>query len=174
MARTTKNRLVENEDNNTKKTTATGAPAVETENARFQQLTPFRQANVAASQAGVALRVAGTDTDDSTKYIAARAGRLTGLAWALTAAATHTAGSIQLAVGPAGGALAAVGTSMAIDGGGTSAVVDQAGSDGDGIPFNEGDAIGVLVTTDGAFTPITTDLMVWPVVRWAAGGTPNA
>ena len=176
MARNTINRRVTLNDNNTMRSEKTGAPAVESENARVEQVGVWRKANVPISQSGVAMLFGGgVDSDEGTKFIAGRAGHVVGVVWQLTAAATHTAGSIQPAVGPAGGTLAAQGASVAIDGGGTAAVVDQNGAAPDnlGVPFNEGDDLGVLLTTDAAWLPTTTDLQVWLMVRWAAGGTPT-
>jgi hypothetical protein len=158
MARVTQNRQVENLDGNFKREGNTTAPAFETENARHDQLGIFHQANIAINQSGVALKLNGLDSDAAASFIAPRAGTIVGMAWALTAASTHTAGAIQPTVGGT-----AVGTSVAIDGGGTSAVVDMTP-----VSFVEGALIGVALTTDANWLPTTTDLTCWVIVRWTA------
>lgn len=161
--RSTKSRLVETLDSGLKRESTTNGPATESENARYAQIGDFRQANVAAAQAGVALKFNDVDSDAATKFIAGRAGTITGIAWGLSAASTHTAGSVKAAIGPAGAALVAAGNAVQIDGGGTSGVVDLATPQA----FKEGDALGALVTTDANWLPVTTDLTVWLLIRWA-------
>ncbi len=157
MSRQTHNRVVEELSGTVKRSTQIKAPALETENARLDVPVTFKQHSVAASQSAVALPV-GLGTGDLTFWVAPRAGTIVSTSWGLSTAGTHTAGHVQFTVGGT-----AKGDSVAIDGGGTAAVVDQATP----IPFNEGDKIGCNITTDGSWTP-TPDLAVSPVIRWAA------
>jgi hypothetical protein len=158
MARVTKNRLVEDLGNGSKRASKFNGPATESENARFYQGESFRQDSVASGQSAVALTLGGIDTHAPTSFVAGRAGVIAGVAWSLSTASTHTAGSVQVTVGGT-----AKGDVVKIDGGGTAAVVDQSVD----VAFNEGDLIGVAVTTDGSWTP-TPHLNVWPLIRWTA------
>lgn len=158
MARVTNNRQVESIDGNIKREGNTNAPAFESENARYAQVGPFVQINVAAGQSGVALAM-DPDTDILTFVPAGRAGTVVGIAWGLSAASTHTAGSLKCTVGGT-----ASGTAVAIDGGGTAGVGDETTP----VSFAEGDKLGIKITTDANWLPVTTDLQAWLLIRWAA------
>jgi len=157
MARVTSNRLVTDLNNGLKRSDKFNGPALESENARFDSVGPFSQHSVAASQTGVALPN-GLGTGALTFVTAHRAGEIVSIAWGLSTAGTHTAGAVQATVGGT-----ATGDSVVFDGGGTAAVVDQTTP----ISFNEGDKLGIKITTDGNFTP-TPDIAAWLNVRWAA------
>lgn len=156
--RITQNRMVEDLGNGKKRVTLFNEPAHETENARFDSPFTFKQHNVTASQSAVALST-GLSTGELTFYVAPRAGELVGCSWGLSAASTHTLGTVQFTVNGT-----AVGSVFNIDTGATAAVVDQATA----ISFNEGDKIGCKVTTDASWLPVTDDLAVTALVRWVA------
>jgi hypothetical protein len=144
-------------DNGKFREVPTNEPAPECENARLDQLGPWRQANVAAGQAAVALKLVGIDSDADTPIVAARAGTIVGIAWDFTAAPTAGAASLQATnAGTAGGDVVSVV-------GAQTGVVDLAAPQA----FARGDKLGLKVTTNGGFLPITTDLMAWLVVKWA-------
>src|SRR6478609_1093360 len=121
MPRVTSNKLIESLDNNAKRVSDTNGPAVESEAARFQTIGSFRQDNVAASQAGVALRYQAVDANAFTGVVAPRAGKIIGLVWQLSAAITAGVATVSATVGGTISGTAASLVSTAT----TSAVVDQ-------------------------------------------------
>jgi len=158
MSRATSNQLIENLDNNAKRTTPTGAPAVESDTARIRTIGSFRQDNVAANQSGVALTYQGIDATAPTSAVAPRAGKIVGMSWLLSAAITAGVATIKATVGgtASGDAESLVSTAT------TAAVVDQSTE----ISFAEGDKLGVKVTTDGSASPTTSELSVELIVRF--------
>lgn len=178
--RQTQNRRVTTTDNGGHKTEAGNVVAEETENARFEQLGPFRKANLAIDLAAVAMSVGGVDADAAGSMIASRAGAIAGIAYAFDApvsAGGASAATIQAAVAPGGQptALAAQGNAFLVaSGGAQSAVLDEStGSIAKGlekgmIPFKEGDLLGVLLSSSHTFAPTTADLDVYLLVRWAS------
>jgi hypothetical protein len=184
MSRQTFNRRVTTLDGNgigqngpQHKTEATNASAEETENARFEQLGPFRNGALAIDLAAVAMTAGGVDAKAPAAMIAGRKGVICGIAWFSTAPITAGGASaltLQPAVGPGGAALAAQGTPVVVASGGLQqAVVDQIGGsvtkglDKGYIPFNEGDNLGVLLSTSHTFAPVTGDIVVYLLIRWA-------
>ncbi len=166
MARKTKNRMVETGDAGFQRETTTNGQAIESENARLREIGGFRQDNVAASQTGVALTYQGVDATAPVGKVMARAGKIVGLAWQLSAAITAGVATIRATINGT-----AVGDTVSIKSASTtSAVVDQAAE----VAFNEGDILGVKVTTDGSASPTTSELNVDLTVRLAAGGSPNS
>src|SRR5580692_392953 len=155
MARITSNRLVEDLDT-LKRVSKVNAPAVESEAARLDMGGPFVQHAVAASQTAVALPN-GFGTGALTFITAQRAGNVDSITWGLSTASTHTLGTLQLTVNGT-----ATGDVIHFDGGGTALVTDESNPPA----FNEGDKLGVAITTDGNWTP-TPDIAVWLALRWA-------
>lgn len=160
MARVTQNKLIENLDNNVKRVTDTGAPAIESETARIRTVGVFRQDNVAANQAGVALTYGAVSAGTLTSYVAPRAGKIIGLTWQLSAAITAGVATVQATKGGTGLGVSASVVSAAT----VSAVVDQTTEQA----FAEGDLLGVKVTTDGSASPTTSELNVELIVRFDA------
>jgi hypothetical protein len=170
MARKTNNKRVSTTDKGAHRVDNTNAPAVESENARYGQLGPFRHAATAASLTAVAMTVGATAAGSATSIVAGRNGAIVGITYASDAAITAGGASAlapQVAVGPAGAALAAQGTAYAIPSGGAqSGVLNQAGGassafglDPGAVPFNEGDLLGVL---------LTANVDIWLTVRWGS------
>lgn len=147
--------LNETLDNGAIRTTSTNAPYAESDQNRTELLGPFSQHAVAASQAGVALP-AGIGTGALTFIPAPKAGKIIGISWGLSTAATHTAGSVKATVGGT-----AEGDAVNIDGGGTDAETAETTPQ----TFNAGDKLGVKITTDANWTP-TPDLAVYLVVQY--------
>lgn len=179
MARQTFNRRVTTLDSGKQTTEATNSPAVESEAARFQQLGGLRRANVAASLAAVQLTPDGVDSDAPTGIVAGRAGEIVGIAYRVNAAISAggaSAAQLQASVAPAAtGTPAAKGNLFNVASGGaqnasfdeTQGDVTQGPSKG-AISFNEGDILGVQLTTSGTFAPTTADLDAWLLIRWTA------
>lgn len=132
------------------------APAVETQNARLEQYGPFRQDNVAASQSAVAMALGAVDAAAPTSMIAARAGRIVGIAAASNA--DITAGSMTLA--PTIGGTAQAQTCVLSD------LVQSRVSDFTNIAFVKGAALGIKFTTSADLAPTTAELSAWLVVEW--------
>jgi hypothetical protein len=147
--------LNETLDNGAIRQTPSNAPYPESDQNRQAQIGPFTQHAVAASQAAVALPN-GLGTGALTFVTAPKAGKIVGVDWGLSAAATHTAGTVQATVNGT-----AVGDAVHIDGGGTAAAVAESASQS----FNAGDKLGVKITTDGNWTP-TPDLAVNLLVQY--------
>lgn len=110
----------------------------------------WAQNNVAASQTNVALAAQVSTSFDT--YKALRAGSITGLSTRLTEAVTAGTLTVEVTKNGAGVGLAVVHTNAANQTGGIS--TQAAGLD----TYVAGDLIGVRLTTNGAFAPITTDL----------------
>jgi hypothetical protein len=181
MARQTNNRLVQNLDGGGKKTFATTAAAFETENARFDMIGPFRHANCAIDLAGVQMTLGGVDADAPAGIVAPRAGAIVGISYAFDAAITAggaTAAQLQASIAPGGvaGAVAVQGDKFAVASGASglqSAVLDETkgsiskGLEKGAIPFNEGDFLGIQVSTSHTFAPVTDDVDAYLLVRYA-------
>ncbi len=140
-----------------KRETNTDAPAIETDHARNLVTGLFHQTNVAASQTGVAIALGG-DADAGTGWVAPFAGQVVGIAWALSAASTHVTGSLKATV-----AGTASGDAVSIDGGGTEGYTALTVATAP--TFTAGQRLGVKVTTDSAWLPVTTDMNVWLLIR---------
>lgn len=173
MARTTFNRRVTTLDSGKQISDPTNAPAVESENARYDQLGPFRRANVAASLAAVQLTAGGVDADAPVGILAGRAGEIVGVAYGFSAAVS--AGGATAAQPQASVNAVAKGNLFSVaSGGAQSGVLDETAGDVSSGPskgaitFAEGDRLGCQLTTSGTFAPTTADLDVYLLVRWAA------
>lgn len=158
MARATSNKIIENLDNNAKRVSDFNGPAVESETARIRTVGTFRQDNVAASQSGVALKVNAVDANAPTGVVAARAGKIIGMTWQLSAAITAGVATLQATIGGTGTGDAESIVSAAT----TAAVADQSSE----IAFAEGAVLGVKITTDGSASPTTSELYVDLIVRF--------
>ncbi len=173
MARQTFNRRVTTLDSGKQVTDPTNAPAVESENARFDQIGPLRKANLAINLAAVALTAGGVDADAPVNIVAGRAGEIVGIAYGFSAAIA--AGGAPAAPLPATVNGPAKGDLFSIASGGAQAAVlnETAGDVTSGpskgaITFQEGDLLSVAITTNGTFAPTTDDVQAYLLVRWAA------
>jgi hypothetical protein len=132
-------------------------PAVETANARVEQVGAFRVDALAANQAGVAEKYQGVDANAQLGFVPARAGHIVGIGWSLSTAVTAGAASLQATVGgAASGDIADLTTAAS----GTKHLSVP-------IAFNEGDKLGVKHTTNGGFTP-TPNVVSWLLIRWTS------
>lgn len=154
------NRLIEYLDNGKFRVSTTNAPAVESENARFDQQGPFRRVNVAASLTASALTRGGVDSDAPTSVVEGRAGRVHGIAYNLSAAVT--AGALTAKVTVNGTETGAAMNLAAAQRG----VLDLAAS----VPFAEGDRLGLSLTSNGSLAPTTAELDADLLIRWDATG----
>lgn len=182
MARSTTTRRIEQLDSGSKKVeSASGQPAVETENARFEVLGPFRHANLAIDLSAVAMTLGGVDSDAPQGIVAPRAGAIVGITYASDAAISAggaSAMTLQASVSPGGvaGTPANQGSAFVVaSGGAQSASLDMVGGsikkptfDAGFVPFNEGDWLQVLLSTSHTFAPTTADVDVYLAVRWAS------
>jgi len=132
-------------------------PALETQNARLEQVGPFRVDALAASQAGVAEKLAATDANAPTGWRAGRGGHVIGIVWDLSTAVTAGTATVQAT-------LNGTGTGDTANLASATSGVQYLSTP---MAFAAGDAVGVKHTTNGAFTP-TPNVRVWLLVRWTA------
>lgn len=113
------------------------------------------QDNVAASQSGVALARAGDSQWAAMdgKWIAGRAGSVTGVY--VKSNAARAAGTLTVEVTKNG---VGIGLTAILDGTNTTFKATTQAKDSDA--FAAGDEIGVIITTDGAWSPTTADIRV--------------
>lgn len=110
----------------------------------------WAQENVAASQTGVALSAMVSTNFDTIKMV--RAGSIVGMSTRLTEAITAGTLFVRVTINGTPGTLQIAHTT------GTGGVATQpTGVD----TYVAGDLVGVQITTDSGFLPITTDLEVW-------------
>jgi hypothetical protein len=129
------------------------AIAADRANQRFSPPEQWAQQNVVASQTNVALSAQVSTNFDNIKMI--RAGSIVGLSTRLTETITVGTLTVQVTINGAGGTLLLVHTSVSNPSGGQ--VTQRAGID----RFVAADLIGIRLTTDAGFLPITTDLESW-------------
>lgn len=122
-------------------------------NDRFAPPEQWAQQNVAAGQVAVALSAQVSTNFDTWK--AMRRGSVVGLSTRLTEAVTAGTATVRVTVNGVAGTLNVVHTSVLNASGGQS--TQQAGID----RFVAGDLIGLSITTNAGFLPITTDLEAW-------------
>lgn len=167
--RSNKNVTVEENDKGVHREYAQNAPAQETVNARVDILGPFRRPNLAAGLSATALTLGGIDADAPISVLAHSAGQIIGVEYKFSAnisAGGASAAIVQPTVAPAGLSPVAQGAATNVASGGTNpqlGVVDLAP-----VSFAKGDGLGVTVATNGAFAPVTADLDVYLIVRYAA------
>lgn len=111
------------------------------------------QNNVAANQAAVALSSQVSTNFDNIKMI--RAGNIIGLSTRFTEPITAGTATVIVTINGVATALQIVHTSASNPSGGVATVA--AGL----VPYVASDLIGITITTDAGFLPITTDLEAW-------------
>lgn len=153
------NRRINDQGGGKLKTEIVNEPALETANARVEQVGAFRVDALAASQAAVAEKFQGVDANAQTGVPMARAGHIVGVAWSLSTAVTAGTLTSQATVN---GTAAGDAVNM-----GVATVTSGQAQESAPIAFNAGDKLGVKHTTNGAFTP-TPNVAVWLLIRWTA------
>lgn len=144
---------------------AFNAPAIETANARLEQVGPFRQDNPAASQANTALTLGATDASAPTSFIAGRAGTIVGLV--ARSNADLTAGTATFRPSKGG---TVQGAGAATDSAILSDLVQSKVTEfpeASFISFAAGDLIGVMLATNSAYLPVTADHAAYLLIRWS-------
>lgn len=166
-------KLVEPLANGQFRETNFNSPAIESEHSRFHMMGPWRQANVAASQTTTLATVGGVDSDAPTQMIMPRAGTLKGVLCDLkgTITAGGAANAMTISVMLNGTAVAALNVLFG-SGSGASPnsqvdLVDDANDSTRVVAVAKGDKITIQVASSGTLAPTTTDLTVWPIIRWA-------
>jgi hypothetical protein len=149
---------VEDLGNGLARETENGAPAVETKNARAEQIGPYRQDNVPASQSAIAQTLAGVDAVAPTEFIAARGGTIIGIV--ARSNADFTAGTATFQASKNG---TAVGSTAVL-----SDTVQQKITDFETpVDFVVGDRLGVVLTST-SLAPTTADVQSYLLIRWGA------
>ena len=144
----------------------TNAPAFETENARFEQLGPFRQDNPAASQGNTLQTLVGVDAVAPTGFHAGRAGTIVGICAQSNAAITAGTATFRPAVnGVVAGAAATESAVLSSTAGFTLKTITNFANP---ISFAAGDLLGVMLATNAGYLPVTADHNSYLLVRWAA------
>lgn len=126
---------------------------------RVERVGVFRQDNVAAGQAGVALTLNAVDANAPTSIVAPRAGRIVGVT--ARSNADLTAGTAQFAATINGVAQAEIATLSDL-------VQQQVKRFNTPVAFVEGDLLGVKITTDGALAPATAEMFSDLVIEWGS------
>lgn len=111
------------------------------------------QENVAANQAAVVLSAMVSINFDDIKMI--RAGSIVGLATRFTEAITAGTATVIVTINGVATVLQIAHTNAANQTGGVTTAAIAA------IPYVATDLIGMTITTDGAFLPLTTDVEAW-------------
>jgi hypothetical protein len=150
------NVIVEDLGNGNARETAFNAPAIETVNARLEQVGPFRQDNPGAAQAATALTLMATDASAPIEIIASRAGTIVGVV--ARSNADLSAGTATFTASIAG---ALVGTAAVL-----SDLVQQAISEFAPVDFVAGARLGIKLATSAGYLPITADQSAWLMIRW--------
>lgn len=128
--------------------------------AKCERIGPFRQDNVAASQAAVAITLAAVDAAAPTSIVAPRAGRIVGVT--VRANADLTAGTMTLA--PTIGGTAQAQTAVLSD-----TVQQKVSRFNTPISFVEGDLLGIKITTSADLAPATAEISADLLVDFSAG-----
>lgn len=149
------NRRINDNGGGKVKVEKTNEAALETTNARIEQIGAFRVAALAASQAAVAETYQTVEASAGTSFVAGRGGDVMGMAWGLSTAVTAGTLTAQVTVG---GTAAGDAVNLA---GATSGETEQSVP----VAFNKGDKLGVKHTTNSGFTP-TPNLATWLLIRW--------
>lgn len=149
--------LVEELANGETRETAFNAPAVETENARIDDLGPFRQDDVAASQSDADLTLGAVDANAPVGTVAPRSGKIVGITGRVNAAITGETLTMNPTVD------GSVGTEgVVLDANNQSRVGKLAAE----VPFAAGALLGIAITTTAGYTPTTLELAASLQVRW--------
>lgn len=167
-------KLVEILANGLVRETNSTAPAFESEHARLEMLGPWRQANVAASQTTTLATLGGVDADAPSQMIMPRAGTLKGVLCDLkgTITAGGATNAMTVSVMQNGTAVARLNVLFG-SGSGASPntqvdLIDDANDTTAVVAFAKGDKLTIQVASSGTLAPTTLDLVVWPLIRWAA------
>lgn len=142
------------------------SPAVENEATRSAQLGPFRQDNTPASQAATLLTMGGVDAVAPTSIVAGFPGTIVGIV--ARANADLTAGTATFRPAKNG---TSTGAGAATDSAILSDLVQASVvrfAPADQVAFVAGDLLGVTLTTNGAYAPVTADNNAYLLVRWSA------
>ena len=146
------------------RTLVSNAAAIETPNARFDQVGAFRVAALAASQAGVAETFQAVDAAAPNAVVAGRAGHIIGLVWQTSAAVTAGTGVVNATIA---GTIVGDNVNFAAALKGTQDFVKP-------VAFNKGDSLGVKHTTNSGYLPTTLNVSTWLLIRWSPILDPSA
>lgn len=138
-------------------------PVPETENARLDQVGPFRQDNPAASQANTLQTFGAVDAVAPTGFPAGRAGTIVGIVARSNADLTAGIATFRPALDGvvAGGAT----TEFAAL---SDLVQTQVGTFATPVAFTAGQLLGVMLSTNAGYLPVTADMSSYLLVKWAA------
>lgn len=169
-SRNSSNRRAQTQDNGTHFEEPFNAQAVETANARIDLVGPLRQSNVTASQVGVALNTGIAGADGQPGVVAHSPGSIVAITYSFNAAVTAggaTAAQVQATVAPAATLTPAVKGDVVSIASQASPRQASVVAETTEIPFNKGDVLGANLTTSAGFLPVTVDLDVFLLIRWA-------
>lgn len=120
---------------------------------RFAPPEQWAQDDVAANQAAVALSAQVSTNFDNIKMM--RSGSVVGLSTRFTGAVTAGTATIRVTKNGVAGTLSVASTAVSNPSGGQA--TQATGVD----TFVAGDLIGLSITTDAGFLPVTTDVEAW-------------
>jgi hypothetical protein len=144
---------------------AMDAQSVESINARYEQLGPFRQDNPPATQALTAQTLAATDAVAPTSQIAPRSGTIVGICASSNAALTAGTATFRASKNAVVQGTGAAADSVILALGVQKKVTELVSTSF--ISFVAGDLLGIQLTTSAAYLPITADHQSYLMVRWS-------
>lgn len=150
------NRMTENLSDGTNRERSFNAPAIETLNARLAQLGGFLQVDVAAAQTDAVLTRFSDGAPAPDAIVAGRGGRIVGIA--ARSNADLTAGTATFEPTIAGVKVA--GSAVLSD------LVQAVASKFDPVAFAQGALLGIMLTTDAGFLPVTADVDADLLIEW--------
>lgn len=150
------NRMIEQLGDGNFRETDFNAPAHETKNARFAQEGGFVQVDVAASQTDAVLTRFADGAPNPDAVTAGRKGRIVGIA--ARSNADLTAGSATFE--PSINGTKVAGSAVLSD------LVQQVAQDFAAVVFAKGDRLGIQLTTNAGFLPVTADVDADLLIEW--------
>jgi hypothetical protein len=157
------NVLVETLDNNLPRETPFNEPAVETVNARLEQVGVFRDDSVGANQSAAAMALQATDANAPTAYVAGRAGTIVGVVARMVSTTTHGAIASGTATAQATIGGVAAGTAVVM----TATADTQETAFKTPVAFKKGDLLGITLAS-ASLSPTTSLGVAWLLIRWTA------
>ncbi len=150
------NRMTENLSDGQNRERSFNGPAIETLNARFAQMGGFFQVDVAAGQTDAVLTRFSDFVLSPGSIVAGRAGRIIGIAAQSTLDLTAGSATFEPTIGGVKQAGSAV----------LSDLVQAVASSFAPVAFVKGALLGVMLTTDAGFLPVTADVDADLLIEW--------
>lgn len=138
-------------------------PIEETENARFEQMGPYRTDNIAASATNTVMTLGAVDAVAPVSFPAGRAGTIVGIAARSNADLSAGTATFRPSINGTVAGVAATESAILSD-----TVQTKVGTFTTPVAFVAGDLLGIMLTTDAGYLPVTADNSAYLLIRWAA------